>query len=117
MKVIKWRYTIARLLDRVYRKWCWVDLFEWACGERNWQDINPDCRDAEASNQPHCWCRKREHPNPSQLQEPQAEHCSCGVSLKGEVWAGQGRCQMCWEDYCAREWWKRVSPPGDTNLP
>lgn len=33
--------------------------------------------------------------------------CECGEVFEGHesVGAGQQLCQMCWEDYCAREYW------------
>jgi len=54
------RTRIATILNRVFRSWCWVDLHEWANRERKWEDIDSDCRDAEISGQPRCWCGKRE---------------------------------------------------------
>ncbi len=49
---------IAWLVDWWYPRACWVDIFEWARGERAWGDINHECRDAEISKQPACWCGK-----------------------------------------------------------
>lgn len=53
------RLQLARVLNWLCPESCWVDLYEWAIRNRDMQDVNWDCRDAEISKQPRCWCGKK----------------------------------------------------------
>ena len=56
-KRLKWKF--AYWLDRLRPTWCWTHLAQWSWSDIKWSDIDRDCRDADVSGQPRCWCGKR----------------------------------------------------------
>lgn len=56
--MIRWRWYVAKLLDRWFPKSCWFDLGAWAFAKIRWREIEWQCTDAEDSGRGVCWCGK-----------------------------------------------------------
>ena len=52
------RLWFAQIVSACHGRACWVDMYEWSQGEREWHSVNWHCTDMETSGCDRCWCGK-----------------------------------------------------------